>query len=195
MRTKLAVIFLVMVAVGAGAYIVLRAGFFPVVFVNGEFVSRSRYETQLNAAIKYTEARAERDPAANEVSPAAVRLELRRAVLDKLVEDALVGRAARVELGKAFNVEVDRKLASVQANLESTDFDEAVETLYGLNVAQFREFVLEPQAWRELLEDALKKEARTFPSWIEEARRAASVRILLRGLTWDGVQVAHAAKK
>jgi hypothetical protein len=194
MRTKFVKILVGMVAAGVVAYLGIRSGFFPAVIVDGDFVSRSRFETQLKAAIKYTETVAERDSSAGDVNLPALRVELRRAVLDKLVEDTLVAHGVRKKIGSALGTRVKDKLATVQEQIAKDDFKAALSEFYGFGVADFREFVLVPQAERELLEDALKTEKHTAASWIEETRRTASVRILIRGLKWDGLQVANVTK-
>lgn len=195
MRTKFFGILFGIVVLGAAAYLGVRSGFFPAVIVDGDFVSRARFETQLKAAIQYTETVAAKDPSAGEVNLPALRIELRRAVLDKLVEDTLVAHGARKKLGRTLDASIAGKLATVQDQIASDDFKAALSEFYGLGVADFREFVLVPQAERELLEDVLRTEKSTAASWLDEARRAASVRILIRGLTWDGVQVANVTGK
>ena len=114
--------------------------------------------------------------------------ELRRSTLEKMIDDALVFAEVKTETGGELDVLVKSKIDALK--ISNKDFEEAVNSLYGLRPEKFKELVLIPEARRELLEGRLKTAKSDLQTWLSDSRKSARVVIVAPDLRWDGEKVA-----
>lgn len=178
---KRTIIVLSLAVVGAAAaYAVLR-GAYPVVLVNGTTISNEMYGSKYSAALSYyRSALATYADAA--AFGAAERRELRRAVLEGLVEEALVHEELLRREPKELGAVVENKIREA---LKDPDFPSAARTLYGLTSEGARRYLLVPQAEREILEGRLFLEQQELDAWLLAAKQAARVTLLIPGFSWN----------
>ena len=118
-----------------------------------------------------------------------IKKEIKRAVLDNLIENILIDRELKKELkqGDLDNL-VKKKISDIS---ESQTADKAVETLYGFSFSEFKERVLEPQAKKEILSDRLFLASVDFNERMKSVRSQANIMIFLPGLKWSGEEVIN----
>ncbi|MBI5401374.1 hypothetical protein HZB05_00915 [Candidatus Wolfebacteria bacterium] len=185
---------LLVAAVLTAIVLVIFDGYWPAVFVNSNAISYKRFKEAYTASIYYYRAglkATSQDTAVLESDE--VQKELKRAVLDSLVEQKLI----ESELGKRMlsgdlSRMIDEKMN--RENLNSENFKKGSELLYGLPVKEFKKIVLIPQVKREILEgrfilvDSINNgQAGGFDTWLKNERIKAKVSVLLSGFYWgDG---------
>lgn len=178
---KRTIILLFLAVVGAvAAYAVFR-GAYPIAVVDGTTISNEMYESKYSAALSYYRS-ALATYAGAAAFGAAERRELRRAVLEGLIEEALVHEELLRREPKELGAVVENKIAKA---LEDPDFPGAARTLYGLTGEGARRYLLVPQAEREILEGRLFLENRELDAWLAAAKQAARVTLLVPGFSWN----------
>lgn len=188
MEKRTIIILLSLAVVGAAAAYAILRGAYPVAVVNGTTISNETYESKYSAALSYYRS-ALATYADTAAFGAAERRELRRAVLEGLVEEALVhGELLRREPNELSAV-VKNKIAKA---LKDPDFPSAARTLYGLTSEGARRYLLVPQAEREILEGRLFLEQQELDAWLLAAKQTARVTMLISGFSWkDGGVVSE----
>ncbi len=175
--------FVAVVALGAGIFYVLHNGLYPVATVNGAVVTADEFQhtavAALNFYVKAKERVAARQLTVEERD--ALFDEIRRATLDKLVEESLIEAELKRRVGAHAAARAEEKLKAA----ERADFREAVPQLYGVSYDDFLALVLLPQARREVLNDALAADAVDAQTWLANARETAQARIFLPALVWQ----------
>ena len=185
-------LFLGMVAVGLSGYYAVRLGLYPVAVINARFIGARSFAQAADIVGKYygqlLSQASQNTPSI--FSPNLPPAELRRATLDKMVENVLIYNELRNRAGNDLDRLVEGKLEPLKAS--NPDFEKAVSTLYGLSAGQFTRDVLIPAAHEEILRGYLDGEKKTgYDEWLVSARTGASVIILAPDLRWDGRQVVN----
>jgi hypothetical protein len=174
--------FIMVAAIAVGAVFVVRAGYYPVALVDGDFLLARDLWSQYHVVRTYDEHARALSGATSTVSRAA----LERAVLGVMIETALVHRAIRAEVG----VEAERLVAErADGFLGDAELLQAARAVYGTDAVAFRRMVLVPQAEREMLTGMLFLRGTRWEDWLEKAKREARVRIFAPGLRWEGGEV------
>ena len=185
---------LLVAAVLTAVVLVVFDGYWPAVFVNSNAISYKRFKEAYTVSVYYYRVglkATSQDTAILESDE--VQKELRRAVLDSLVEQKLI----ESELGKRLSSRdlsqmIDEKMN--QENLNSENFKKGAELLYGLPAEEFKKIVLISQAKREILEgrfilaDSINSgQTGGFDEWLKSERAKAKISVLLSGFYWgDG---------
>ncbi len=183
---KFFIILLLMVGVGIGGYILVKGDVFPVAVVDSGFISARTFDRSVKALAQYYEVSAKNAAANNKpvpVSPGTAAL--KKAMLAQLIQDELIARNFHAVAGKDADAVVLKKLESVKDKTESAEFQNAVRAFYGLSIDEFKDFVLIPEARREVITDALRAKHEDFEAWVKGLQTKASVFILLRGFSWE----------
>jgi hypothetical protein len=177
--------FLAIIFVGLASYYVVHFGYYPIAIVNGSVIfSRSLTDEYFVAYRYYANLLG---PQNEEVASLEFKKELRRAVLNDLIEKSLIRQELKTRVGKDLNSLVENK---TKISAKGDDMEEAANLLYGLSLVDFREMVLVPKAQREILEGRLFLENKTIENWLAEAAENASVFILTPEFYWDKNRVA-----
>lgn len=174
------------ILIGIGWFIF--GGNYPVAFVGSKLISANDFNKNYAASLNYYKKALETySQDAKILEAEESKQELKRAVLDNLIENILISEELKKELSdKDLSVLVEKKVGEI---LESQIVDKATETLYGFSYAEFRERVLEPQAKREILEGRTMLKGENFSDKLAKIKKTARVRIFMLGLGWDGMGV------
>ncbi len=188
-KTSVAV-FLAIMSAGVAAYKVSYDGWYPVAVVNFHIISAQALEQGVATASGYLHIQYQMsgvDPAKLD-TPDSSR-ELRREVLDYLISHELILQELNRRIGMSQTDVIAEK--NITQELENNPNAAAgAEKLYGLTLAEFKDKVLLPQAYQDILQGRMQLNNEDFPAWLTNARKAGSVVIFYPGFSWDGTQVA-----
>jgi hypothetical protein len=180
--------FVSMVFLGLFGYYAIRVGLYPVAIVNGAPLSAQRFlRTVQSVRHYYAQALTRYTPEQLGLSGPVTDQEVRRATLEKMIEDELVLKTLESTVGDTLSSLVSSKLASIDT--AGSDFVQSVTTLYGLSVDEFREAVLIPQARSEILQESPAVQESGAEEWLSRAKAQASIRVFASDLAWDGSKV------
>lgn len=180
---KLRIIFLSIIFFSLGFYYFIHAGFYPVAVVNSRLISAKIFEKEYQAALIYYK-NALKIYAGQDLNQATMRdfiIEIRRSTLDNLIVNTLIYGELKRRVGGDLPIILERKMPS---------FKESAAALYGLTGDEFKELVLIPQAYREILDGRLTLEGADFNEWLAKAKQSAKVRLLLSQFEWNGSNIA-----
>lgn len=181
---KIKILFLSIIFLGLLSYYLIHSGNYPLAVVNGSFIFAKDFNLQYNSAVVYYQnflrARPEEQTKIRDAKDFLQKL--RRATLDKLVENVLIYKELKIQVGGQLAELVGRKIP---------DFKDSVAAFYGLDREQFKSFVLEPEARREVLGGRLFLNKISLDEWLVKARQSARVIILSAEMKWNGQQVAN----
>ncbi len=175
--------------IGLSGYLMVLDGFHPMIFVNFRPIFRNEVERNLSLAYEYYHNAllySGSDP--GKLDATESYNELKRAVIDETVSREIIMRELKSRIySKEISEVAERKISN--ALDENPEIKEGVEKLYGLSLAEFREQILLPQAYREILEGRMNLNNQDFNSWLEKTRKESSVIILSSNFSWDGEKV------
>ncbi len=176
-------IFFSLVVVALGITFVVRGGYYPVASVGGSFLFARDFQEQYRAVLQYYSHATE----VYGVSSTSPRSDVEGAVLEGLIESALVHKEIEKEMGKTAETLVTERVQSVVE--EDSKLAQAAEVVYGFNAQEFRRMVLIPQAEREILIGQLFLKGEDFSKWLAEAKQNNRILLFSPGFTWTGTQV------
>ncbi len=179
--------FLLILFVGLGAYYLVHYGYYPVAVVNSQIITANRFEIEYAVAYNYyvraLSVSKDTDPRTREF-----KKELRRAVLDNLLEQALVRQDLSSRVGKELNQIVQGKILNSQ-KLDPKTLEETARVIYGLDLSEFESLVLVPQAQKEILQGRLFLEKKEYDQWLQDAKKNAKVFIVTPEFYWQDLTV------
>lgn len=186
---KISLSFLVFIGVLLALYFGFSTRAYPVATVNDTFISARAFGAVTTAATTYYTHLLEISGATSSTDQTEFTAQMRQAAMQGLIEDQLVLAELRKEyepaaLSTAIKARVDKAF-----NVSEADTSEAVSELFGMNVADFKEFVLEPEARVELLVTNLQARNLEFKNWLDEQLLSARVSIAVSDLTWKNGKV------
>ena len=170
--------------VGLGTYSLIQFNVLPVALVNRSFISAREFNESVQTVEHYYGELAKQSGAEQgELN----LIEVKRATLDKLIENALIedeleARMTQDELSQR----VTEKINAL-SEIKAPDFGSAVFALYGLSTDRFMALVLEPKAREEVFTEL--NNAESFAEGVKTLREQAIVRILVPGLHWENAGV------
>lgn len=185
-RNKAFIIFLSFIGLGLGVFFLINAGYYPVVYVGGDFVSAKQFNKNYGAvSFSYSnlsKTYSTGEEGSDDLSP----LDLQVIVLEQLINNALIKEAAREEVGKDLD-------ALVQSKIQNANRDPALRTaaqaLYGYSATDLQDEVLIPQATAEVLRGRLYLKGTAWDEWLTAAREDAHVVVFSKKFYWDDAQV------
>lgn len=165
---------------------IIGAGYYPVVIEGNHFITEATFARQYWAASFYYNAL--RETVLADIKDAQVLQpgDIKKAVLEQLIENSLVAREARRELGGDLGELIRKKIATYGDDAKIKD---AAKKLYDLNYADFKNEILIPQAERDVLAAQFFLHGKDFEDWLKEAKKSARVRVFLNGLRWEDGEV------
>lgn len=172
-----------MVVILAAIYVVSSSRY-PVAMVNGSPITAREVAVDYMAAQKYFDNLVKTYPQNAPDRPAVSTLKL--AVLNQLVEQALIAQGARQEAGSDLDALVQDKITKYAS---SGDLSRAASALYGLSENDFKNEVLIPQAESDVLSGRLFLQGKKLEDWLAQAKKDAQVVILSGNYAWDGQAV------
>ena len=180
--------FAIIMASGLGAYKAVKIGAYPVAFVDFNLITEKSVQKDFAAAYRYFQNAllvSGSDPRSLETLEA--RGEIRRATLDKLIGDRLIYGELEARLKDDFKAIADKNIEQYIQN--NKNISEGAEKIYGLSLADFKDQVLLPQAYKEILEGRMFLNKENFNEWLKNKKSGARVIILSPDLQWDGNSV------
>ncbi len=184
--TKRRLLLLVLIGiVGSISYLIISQSY-PVAFVGWQPISAISFNKDFNTAIFYYQKAMEtyNKSQATAMDSAEIKQEIKRAVLDKSVENILILNELKKRLK---NTEIAQMVENkINEILKGQDIAKQVATIYNLSLDAFREQVLIPQARLEILQARLVLENKNFDEWLKDAKQQTKVIILLPGFNWNG---------
>lgn len=196
MKKRLVITFIAMMVVAVGVHTLITQGLYPAAIVNGRFIgARSFGEAVASVNQYYEQALKTYAPDTKKEDAGISPAEVRRATLDKMIENELISHELKAMVGDEETSLVQEKINAL-GTLSGAEFEKAVKTLYGLTPARFRALVLEPKAREEILQGKISAAQNNsdFPSFLSDLRGKASVRILIPGLYWENGKVVARGK-
>lgn len=183
-KRNVLILILLIFSVGIG-FVILKQSY-PVAYVNGQPISARNFNNDFNIGIHYyqTEAQTYDKAGAAAINSPEVKQEIKKAVLDKSIENILIlneleKRLKNSELGQM----VENKIGEI---LNGQDIAKQVATIYNLTLDAFKERILIPQARLEILQARLALENINFDDWLKNAKKQARMIILIPGFSWNG---------
>ena len=177
---KLKLTFLTIIFFGLGLYYLAQGGIYPMAIVNNTIISKRDFIKNYQAAAVYYR-NALKTYAGKEIKGKSANefmLELKRAVLDSLIENVLIYSELKNQVGDQLTALLEDKIPPFK--------ESAALTVYGLNAADFKEIVLAPQARKEILENQLSLKNKNLDDWLKSARKSAKVYLFTFRVNWDG---------
>lgn len=173
---------IILVSIGIGIFFVTRLGLYPVAFVNYRPILAREFRVMVDSAFGFYLHAIDtyKKEMLTDADAAKLYTEVRRATLDKLIEEILLEQELISRFGRDGAAQVDKKLAGI----DNRKLGSAATALYGLTDEQFKKIVLEPQARREVLLEEFKKKNEDFSAWLLTQKRAASIYVFLPDFVW-----------
>lgn len=197
-KYKLYIVFLVIIGLGTAAIYFVSAGYYPVAVVNGNIITANTFINNYDTASVYygnflkTYGSANSQQASSteaEVSstpPILTPSQIQKSVLAGLIENILIEKGARQEMGK----DLDRLVAEkVSQAVEVPEIEKAVRTIYGLSLNDFKKNVLVPQAERDILTGSLFLKGQKIEDWLAAEKKSSRILIFSGKFYWDGENV------
>ena len=186
-RLRPYIFFIALLAFGLfGAYLV-SIGYYPVAFAGGQFITARQFHDTYGAASIYSETYLETYyPTSTPEDLDDKASLLQAAVLDQLIEEAIVSQELHKEVGSDFDVLVSEKVNKFDS---SDNLRSAADQLFGLSYDDFKDRVLVPQAEREVMEGRLFLKGQTFDPWLSSVKKSKRVLIFSSRFGWDGNKV------
>jgi len=179
---------LLLIGAGLAFFFFISVGYYPIALVGGDIVSAREFFEHYESATTYSTnfVSTYGETPSTTVSQAAT-LDVQVSVLEQLIEDVLVEKELRREMGKD---EINRL---VEAKVSKYDSDprlqRAAPILFGVGFDALRERVLVPRARRELLTGRLFLRGEDFNTWLSNEKLNRSVLIFSGALEWSGGKV------
>jgi len=173
--------FLAIIFAGLGIYYILSSGLYPIAIVNRHWISARAFRQDHAIAQAYygTVVKAKN---ADELLK-----EIKRATLDKVIENELVYQELQKRLGTQLSAAVEKVVSD--GTKDKPQLATAVQKIYGIGFDQFKDLVLVPEARIELLESRLSDSQETLAGWLIEKRKDASIILLTTEFGWDGMEI------
>lgn len=168
-------LFLILLLFGWGSYFTINKQFYPAAIINFNIISFRNFENSFSSALSYYSKI--KKP---EVDEETFKKEVRRATLDKLIENELIYE-------NISNAEIENQIASLLA--QNQNLEKGAKAAYGLSPEVFRNFILKPQVASELLQAKLKDKGEDFANWLKNKKNTANIFLLTSEFKWTGEKI------
>jgi len=197
---KLYIVFFVIIGLGTAAIYFVSAGYYPIAIVSGDIITAntfmSNYETAsayyVNFLKTYGSTSSPQVTSTQDISSSTPQTltpsQIQKSVLAGLIENILIEKGARKEMGKELERLVGEKVSQA---VEVPEIEKAVRTIYGLSLDDFKRDILVPQAERDILTGSLFLKGQRIEDWLTAEKKSVSVVILSGKFYWDGEDVAE----
>ncbi len=183
------IIFSFLIIFGFAVFILISGGYYPILSVNGSFVSARTFWKNYQANSVYYQkfidayrSSLEDKSKIESVNPN----ELKKLALTQIVENILIGAEVEKELGNDLDAIVSNRISKIDGDKE---LKKAAEGVYGLNFTEFKDEILVPLAKEEILTGRLFLEGKKLSDWLDAAKKSSQVKIFSGQFFWDGKEV------
>ena len=178
------------VIIAAAVLALILAGWYPVVLVNGSPILKTTWEKAKLGAINFTNAqnRLAGYPSLNFYASdnKEILREVETGTLTFLIQDGVIQQEGPEILSGLKHLSAERAASALKSR---PDLGEAAKSVYGLELDDFRDVVLLPQAREDLMKEALGERQLDFEEWLRGIKRNARVRLIFVPYQWDGEAV------
>lgn len=156
-------------------FIILQFNFYPVALTSKWIITSRQFNKIIESSLVYYQKTFSLYATGTPLADVKFQKEIKRAVLDKLIEDKIINEVLSEKLGaKELEKMTNEKLANLSINNEIAN---ASQTLYNLSLKDFKNLVLLPEAKREILiEQGIN---------LQEIKKSYRPIILIPGLYWQ----------
>lgn len=190
-RYRIYIIFSAIVSAGLLAVLLISLGHYPIMMVNGDFISAGHFLREYRAASRYYGNFLQTYESAAKGEEKLSERDIQLIVLDGLVEKSLISSGAKKAVGNDLSGLVSKKLQGIVGDQK---LESMAASLYGLSGGEFTRDVLVPQAEREILAGRLFLNGENINDWLLGARNSASVITFSSGFSWNGTFVEIAGE-
>lgn len=166
------------------------SGFYPIARIEGRFIVFRTFAKAERAAQNFANAEFQKSglKQIDFALPAnsSLRRDIARGSFTFLIEDSIAEKEGG-RLADDFGARVSSRVEL--ALKKGNNLEAAARAVYGLSLEDFRIFVLEPQARRDIITEELKAENQVFFNWISEKKNNARVRLYFVDFRWTGEKV------
>lgn len=185
-KYKLYIIFFSIIALGVVAISFISFGYYPVAIVNGHLITARMFVSDYAVASVYYRNILKTYEKSSSTPDVLTPGQIQQSVLTGLIENVLIDDGARKEIGKDLDRLVNEKV--VQA-ADTDGIEKAVKSVYGIDINDFKEEILVPQAERDVLTGSLFLKGQKIEDWLSAAKKSSSIMILSGKFYWDGENV------
>ena len=183
------VIFSSFIVLGLLVFFLISGGFYPILSVNGSFVSARTFWKNYQASSVYykkvMDAYSSTVQDKSKIEPVNTN-DIKKLALTQIVENILISAEVQKELGGDLDAIVAGRISKIDGD---TDLQKAAEGVYGLNFAEFKDEILVPLAKEEILTGRLFLQGKKLGDWLDEAKKSSQVKIYSNQFFWDGKEV------
>ncbi|HUX36008.1 MAG TPA: hypothetical protein VMV71_03185 [Candidatus Paceibacterota bacterium] len=189
MKYKLYAIFFLVIALGVAAIFFISFGYYPIAIVNGRFITAKTFVNDYAVASVYYQNILKTYEKSSSTPEILTPAQIQQSVLTGLIENVLIDDGARKEIGSGLDNLVNEKVNQAVDSGASGDIEKAVKSVYGINMNDFKNEILVPQAERDLLTGSLFLKGQKIEDWLTAAKKAGNIIILSGKFYWDGENV------
>ncbi|MDO8664499.1 MAG: hypothetical protein Q7K44_03080 [Candidatus Liptonbacteria bacterium] len=202
MKYKLYIIFFVIIGLGVTAIYFVSVGYYPIAVVNGDIITANTFINNYDTASVYyrnflktygsalSTGSGQASSSQIETNSSTLQIltpsQIQKSVLAGLIENILIEKGARKEMGKELDRLVGEKVSQA---VEVPEIEKAVWTIYGLSLNDFKREVLVPQAERDILTGSLFLKGQKIEDWLSAEKKSSNIVILSRKFYWNGEDV------
>ena len=185
MKTKLHIAVLIVTLVflvgGLTSYTLIKNGYFPVAKVNGQIISYKTVIENVDVSRRlYSQGLAGSSAQLDQLFLRNNSPELIKNSLENLITNAIIKKSASAEV-------LTKASQEVEANFkDAAGLANSVKSIYGWDVATFRERILEPQALFQVLG---QEKGRGFENWVQAEKNKAGVSVWFLPYKWEKGQL------
>lgn len=156
-------------------FIVLQLNFYPVALTSKWIITDRQFNKIVESSLVYYQKTFSVYTTSTPIVDAKFQKEIKRAALDKLIEDKIINEILSEKLGsKELERLANDKLTTLSVN---NDIANASQALYNLSLKDFKNLVLMPEAKREILtEQGIN---------LQEIKKSYQPVILIPGFYWQ----------
>ena len=115
----------------------------------------------------------------------ALREEVKRNTLTFLIENKIFSQEGGKVADRFYAISTQK----VEDVLKGKNLEQGAKIVYGLDLDQFKKMVLLPQAWRDVLKEALAAKKQTLEEWLKQIKQSKKIRLLFLPFHWNGESV------
>ncbi len=186
MKHKKGFLIFLLIFAGLTVYFYLRNNPLPAVLINWDSISQKDIENYYDLSRNYLVLASTSDSDLQTLEATSTQKEIKRAVIEKLIENKLIYAEARKRVGNDLEEIADQK---IQNALKTTDINDAVNKMFGISIENYTEEELKPGAYKEILQGRMDMNEENFDNWLKSAKNSAHIFILIPGYSWDGKNV------
>lgn len=163
-------------------FIIAYAGLYPIVVVNGDWITARKFRLHLSAAENYESQK----QSTSTINSVLKDKDIVVSVLEGLIEAQFIEKGARLEFTDRLG---SLKTQRLNDFLSQKAVMEEEGKKYGFSLEQFKKEILEPQVTRDLLSGRLFLKSMRLEDWLLEQKKTASVTLFSQVFYWDGREV------